>query len=81
MGMKRSRRPRDCSLCGKSVGSKEQRHAMRGKFVYYDNYALDIGQPTKRRNVFLCPDCTTATARLWRAIESASEELATGEGD
>ena len=61
MGM-RGRKKRECSLCGHVVDQKETRHAMSGKFVYYNNYALEIGDPEMRRRFFYCPDCTTSHA-------------------
>ena len=47
---------------------------MKNKYVYYSNYALDIGNPTRRRNMILCPHCTTATAQLWGELHVQAQE-------
>lgn len=41
---------------------------MKGKYVYYQSYASDIGHPSIRRRFFLCPACTTETAKLWKEL-------------
>jgi hypothetical protein len=76
---KRSKRSRHCSLCESEIGPKEQGHVMKGKYLYYKNYALDIGEPTRRRHYVLCPACTTATAQLWGELHGRAKREANTE--
>ena len=74
MAVRRGRLVRDCSFCNREVGQKEMRHAMRGKFVYYKSYRMDIGEPSFRRHFFACPDCTTEVAKLFQQLDKRGEQ-------
>lgn len=65
---------RQCDMCSKDITGREQGHVMKGKYVYYENYALDTGFPTRRRNFMFCPSCTSATAELWGVLHAESKD-------
>ena len=77
----RKRATQVCSLCKAEVEQSELRHAMAGRFRYYENYAANIGEPTMTRKFFYCPDCTTAIAKLMRDRKENVLSSNQGQGD